>query len=147
MNRNKASLPSTSNSKSQIIKWAEKGSVPSDSKRRLSLSPFPFFIGQWWWLCVCAEDRGSPWWLSCKESTCRCRRRRFDLQVRKIPWRRKWQPTSVFLPEESHGQRSLVGYRPWGRKELDTTERVNSNNLGAGGWVFREVLVEGLWIP
>ena len=41
-----------------------------------------------------------------------------------IPWRRKWQPTSVFLPGESHGQRSLVGYRPWGCKELDTTERL-----------------------
>ena len=35
------------------------------------------------------------------------------------PWRRKWQPTPVFLPGESHGQRSLVGYSPWGRKESD----------------------------
>ena len=42
--------------------------------------------------------------------------------VRKIPWRRKWQPTPVFLPRESHGQRSLVGYSPWGRKESDVTE-------------------------
>ena len=40
--------------------------------------------------------------------------------VRKIPWRGKWQPTPVFLPGKSHGQRSLVGYSPWGRKELDT---------------------------
>ena len=37
-------------------------------------------------------------------------------------WRRKWQPTPVFLPGKSHGRRSLVGYSPWGRKELDTTE-------------------------
>ena len=37
----------------------------------------------------------------------------------RIPWRRKWQPTPVFLPGESHGQRSLVGYSPWGRKESD----------------------------
>ena len=37
-------------------------------------------------------------------------------------WRRKWQPTPVFLPGESQGQRSLVGYRLWGRKELDMTE-------------------------
>ena len=37
-------------------------------------------------------------------------------------WRRKWQPISVFLPGESHGQRSLVGYSPWGHEELDTTE-------------------------
>ena len=42
--------------------------------------------------------------------------------VRKIPWRRKWQPTPVFLPGESHGQRSLQGYSSWGHKELDTTE-------------------------
>ena len=45
--------------------------------------------------------------------------------VRKIPWRRKWQPTPVFLPGESHGRRSLVGSSPWGRKELDTTERLH----------------------
>ena len=38
------------------------------------------------------------------------------------PWRKKWQPTPVFLPGESHGERSLVGYSPWGRKEVDTTE-------------------------
>ena len=43
----------------------------------------------------------------------------------KIPWRRKRQPTPVLLPGESHGGRSLVGYNPWGRKELDTTERLN----------------------
>ena len=41
---------------------------------------------------------------------------RFDTQVRKIPWRRKWQRTPVFLPGRSHGQRSLVDYSPWGRK-------------------------------
>ena len=42
--------------------------------------------------------------------------------VGKIPWKRKWQPTQVFLPGESHGGRSLVGYSPWGCKELDMTE-------------------------
>ena len=42
--------------------------------------------------------------------------------VRKIPWRRAWQPTPVFLPGESHGQRSLEGWSPWGHKESDTTE-------------------------
>ena len=41
------------------------------------------------------------------------------------PWRRKWQPTPVFLPRESHGRRSLVGYSPQGPKELDTTERLH----------------------
>ena len=46
----------------------------------------------------------------------------FDPWIGKIPWRRKWQPTPVFLPGESHGQRSLVGYSLRGRKESDTTE-------------------------
>ena len=45
----------------------------------------------------------------------------FDPWVRKIPWRRKWQPTPVFLPGKSQGQRSLAGYSPWGHKESDTT--------------------------
>ena len=40
----------------------------------------------------------------------------------RVPWRRKWQPTAVFLPGESHGPRSLMGYSPWGRKESNTTE-------------------------
>ena len=42
----------------------------------------------------------------------------FDPWVRKVPWRRKWQPTPVFLPGKPHGQRSLVGYSPWGRKRI-----------------------------
>ena len=60
-----------------------------------------------------------------KEHACQCRkhkRRGFDPWVGKIPWRKAWQPTPVFLPGESHGQRSLVGYSLWGCKELDTTE-------------------------
>ena len=60
-----------------------------------------------------------------KESACQCRKHkrwRFNPWVRKIPWRREWQPTPVFLPGKSHGQRSLVGYSPWGCKELDRTE-------------------------
>ena len=50
----------------------------------------------------------------------------FSPWVGKIPWRRKWQPTPVFLPGESHGQRSLVGHSPWSPKESDTTERLHS---------------------
>ena len=46
---------------------------------------------------------------------------RFDLWVGKIPWRMTWQPTSVFLLEDPHGQRSLAGCSPWGHKELDMT--------------------------
>ena len=69
---------------------------------------------------------GLPWWISGNESTCQCRRPRFDPWVRKIPWRRKWQPTPVFLPGESHGQRILAGYSPWGQKESDTTEQLST---------------------
>ena len=54
-----------------------------------------------------------------------CRRPGFKSWVGKIPWRRKWLPTPVFLHGEFHGQRSLVGNSPWGRKESDTTERLS----------------------
>ena len=47
-----------------------------------------------------------------------------DLWVRKIPWRRKWQATPVLLPGKSPGQRRLVAYSPWGRKESDRTEQL-----------------------
>ena len=49
----------------------------------------------------------------------------FDPWVRKIPWKREWQPTSVILPEKSHGERSLEGYSPWGHQESDMTERLS----------------------
>ena len=68
------------------------------------------------------EAKGLLWCLSGKESTSHSRRGKFDPWVRKIPWRRKWQPTPVFLPGESHGQRSLEGCSPRGRRESDTTE-------------------------
>ena len=54
-------------------------------------------------------------WLSGKESSCQCG---FDPCVVKIRWRRKWQPTPVFLPGKSHGQRCLAGYSPWDRKRV-----------------------------
>ena len=60
-----------------------------------------------------------------KKPTCqyrRHRRGRFDPWVGKIPWRRKWQLTPIFLPGESHGQKSLAGCSPWDCIELDTTE-------------------------
>ena len=74
-------------------------------------------------------------WLSDKESTCQCRRCRrlgFNPWVRKIPWRRVWQPTPLFLPGESHKQRSLVGYSPWGHKKLDRTEQLSSHTKSNG---------------
>ena len=68
---------------------------------------------------------GLPGGASGKEPACqyrRCRRLGFDPWVGKTPWRRVWQPTPVFLPEKFHGQRSLAGYSPEGRKESDITE-------------------------
>ena len=79
----------------------------------------------------CEQDRCSrphpgpprlPRWLSGKESICQCRTCRFSPWVRKIPWRRKWQPTAVFLPGESHRQRSLTGHSLWGCQESNRTE-------------------------
>ena len=70
--------------------------------------------------------RGFPGGASGKEPTCQCRRLKrcgFNPCVRKIHWR-KWQPTPVFLPVESHGQKSLVGYSPWSREESDMTEAI-----------------------
>ena len=71
-----------------------------------------------------------PYW---NQSIClQCRRPGFDPWVGKIPWRRKRQPTPVFLPGKSHGQRSLVGYCPWGRKESDTTEWLHFTSCRKG---------------
>ena len=71
-----------------------------------------------------------PWWLSGKESTCQCRSLGFNLWIQKIPWRRKWQPTPVFLPGKFHGQRSLAGYNPWGcqrvRHDLATKQQIET---------------------
>ena len=69
--------------------------------------------------------RGLPWWLNGKEFACHCRRLRLDPRVGKIPWRRKGQPTPVFLPGKSHGQRSLAGFSPWGCKDSDRTLQLN----------------------
>ena len=76
---------------------------------------------------VCPPGSWNSPWLQ-RMGACQCRRHKrcgFDSWVWKIPWRRKWQPIPVFLPGEPHGQESLVGYSPWGRKELDMTERLS----------------------
>ena len=68
---------------------------------------------------------GLPRWFSGQEPACQCRRHRslrFDPCMGKMPWRRKRQPTPVFLPGESHEQRNLEGYSPYGPSELDPAE-------------------------
>ena len=57
----------------------------------------------------------------------RYKRCRFNPWVKKMPWRRKWQPTPIFLPVKSHGQRSLVGYSSKGSKESDMTEHAQKH--------------------
>ena len=84
------------------------------------MSPFPNFLPQEYIffshkIFKFQMKQGLHRWLSGQESTCQCRRCRrptFDPWVRKIPWRRKWQPTPVFLPKKSHGQRSLASCSP-----------------------------------
>ena len=74
---------------------------------------------------------GFPGGASGKESACQCRRLqrlRFYPLFRKIPRRRKWQPTSVFLPGKFHGQKSLAAYSPWGCKGSDTSEYKYTQN-------------------
>ena len=64
-----------------------------------------------------------------KKTRLQCRKLWFNSWAGKIPWRRAWQPTPVFLPGESHGQRSLADYSPWGHKESDTAERLSTEPL------------------
>ena len=83
-----------------------------------------------WQMCkrklVKYGKRGLPKWYSSKESHSYCRKREFNPWVGKTPWRRKWQPTPVSLPENSHGQRSLADDSPWGHEESDMTERLSA---------------------
>ena len=66
---------------------------------------------------------GTTLWPSGKKSSWQYRRCWFEPWVGKIPWRRKWQPTPIFLPGKSQGQRSLVAYSPWSHK--DTIEHTS----------------------
>ena len=75
-------------------------------------------------LIKCHRVKGLPWWLRKQRIYLQCRRPGFGPRVGKICWRREWQPASVFLPEESHGLRSLVAYSPWHCIELDMTEQL-----------------------
>ena len=103
----------------RIPRMGEPGGLPSMGSRRVGHDCSDL-------AAAAARDVWSfPCGTSGKEPACQCRRHKrsgFDTWVGKIPWRRAWQPTPVFLPGESHGQRSLVGCSPLVRKELDKTE-------------------------
>ena len=87
----------------------------------------------------CSEV-GLPWQLGDKEPNCQRRRCGFNPYVGKIPWRRKWDPTPVFLPGKSHGQRNPVGFSPWGHKEWDMTYWFFCRSLAG---IFYSTLVSG----
>ena len=108
---------------------------------RQEVAWWEFYFRQIVWLK--REDWGLPWWLSGRQSACqckRCRRHGFDPWVGKIPWRMKWKPTPVFLPRQSHGQRSLaVGI---GRNDLRRHVRLSQQDwkVGCGALLWeREV--------
>ena len=106
----------------------------------------------WCWIIRNLENLGFspsyttkwlPWWLISKESACQCRRQGFDPWVGKISWRRKQQPTPVFLPGKSHGQRSLTACSPWGQKRaardwVTKQQQDSSTMLGH--------MVHGFWV-
>ena len=108
--------------------WSESSPRPAAVRHGMAGKP----TGAWWAMCrklqlYNPEDKvnrtlyykGFPGGINGKEPAWQCKRHKrcgFDPWVRKIPRRRAWQPTPVFLPGESHGQRSLVGWSPWGRR-------------------------------
>ena len=86
---------------------------------------------------------GLPWWFRWYRIHLQCGRPGFDPWVGKIFWRREQLPTPVFWPGEFHGQRSVAGFSPWGRKELDLAERLSLTfathficykNVATAGW-------------
>ena len=98
---------------SSLLLQSNYGLLPLGLKENLSygqfISRFPHSVG-------------FPGGSDCKESVFNAGNLGLILGLERCPWRREWQPNPVFLPGESYGQRSLAGYSPWGRKELDTTE-------------------------
>ena len=64
----------------------------------------------------------------------------FDPWVRKIPWRKAWQPTPVFLPGESHRQKNLAGYSLWDRTESDMTEVTQHTRMIGEGFANQRVV-------
>ena len=113
--------------------------IPGMVNQSLQLQSHPFITSCPFFFQPYGGGNGLPCWLNRKRICLQCRRCGFDSWVGKIPWRRKWQPTPVFLPGESHGQRSLVGCSPRGHKESDTTEQLNHH------WWLKEL--QQFWGP
>ena len=94
--------------------------------------------GRWWYHELETENRGNTGFQGgTRESTCQCSKleRRSSIPGT-IPWGWEWQPSPAFLPGKLHGQKSLVGCRPWGCKESDMTEQLSTyvHNGGEREW-------------
>ena len=87
------------------------------------------------------------WWFRWQRTCLQYRRCGFDPWIGKIPWRREWLLTPVFLPGEFQGQRSLAGYSPWGHKESDTVEWLTHNIHKASGLLHSKDVAQksGQW--
>ena len=113
---------------SNLIKYHCRYVIPGSKVS--SRSPWLIAVSLWSIFNLLSHFIGLPfiglsWWIRWQSLCLQCGRPMFDPWVGKIPWRRKWRPTPVILPGESHGWGSLVGYSPWDRKELDTAERLH----------------------
>ena len=109
---------------------------------QIFLESFFFFFFFFWAVLL-----GFPGSTSGKESACQCWSHKicgFDPWIRKILWRRAWQLTQVFLPGDSHGQKSLAGYSPRGLKDWDRTE-VTCMHAWLWNLVPRSGMEPGLW--
>ena len=112
--------PSDASSLNPTIKWRNQTEAIQELKKKIFPNGFRTETIPWWL-------RWSRWSRICLQ----CGRLRFNSWVRKIPWRREWLSTPVFLPGEFHGQRNLVSFSWWGLNEWDTTEQLTcSLSLG-----------------
>jgi len=128
-------------SKHLLISWLQSRSAVILEPEKIVCPCFHFshlFAMKWWGFPGGSSGKRICQWRNCK-------RRCFDPWMGNILWRRAWQPTPVFLPGESHGQRSLEGYSPQGRNESDMTEVTEYNGTRChdlsffGCWVLSQL--------
>ena len=110
-----------------VKSWTQLSEFHFSSCLASSVSMRLFISGSWvqapFWASLVAQIvKNLPEMQATQVWSLQCGRCWFDPRVRKIPWKKKWQSTPVFLPEEFHGQRSLEGYSPWAHKESDRTD-------------------------
>ena len=143
LTENHISSRSLSRAKMSTKHEAQVKTFQNKGSKMFSLAPLCF-----WKFTVGWTPPGLPRWLSGKEYACQCRRFRrlgFDPWVGKVPWRRKSNPLQYSCLENPHGERSLVGYSPRGRKEWDTTEHSTAAAVYSNGSINKEKEKTGEW--